>query len=121
MIPKDRKDENSKLIVLGDATAVVFYCKCGAPISHIPIETVDGQKIGEIARSNCPACGAESGFSLRGDKEERDKPDELSELRKILTEGLRQNLIQVEEHLRLIARLTKDRNLKVRFKIKSPE
>ena len=114
-------DENSRLIVLEDATAVQFYCKCGAPISHIPIETVDGEKIGEIARSKCPACGEESGFNLRGDKEGRDRPDELSELSKILTEDMRQNLIQMEKHLRLVAQLTKDRNLKVRFKIKGPE
>jgi hypothetical protein len=121
MNPENPRDENSELIVLGDATAVQFYCKCGAPISHIPIETIDGQKIGEIARSKCPACGEESGFNLRGDKEGRDRPDKLSELRKLLTEDLRQNLMQIEEHLRLVARLTKDRNLRVRFKIKSPE
>ena len=114
-------DENSRLIVLGDATAVQFYCKCGAPISHIPIETVDGRKIGEIARSKCPACGEESGFNLQGDQEARDRPDELGDLSKLLSEDLRQNLIQMEKHLRLVARLTRDRNLKVRFKIKAPE
>jgi hypothetical protein len=119
--PENPKHEDSQLIVLADTTAVYFYCKCGAPISNIPIESVDGQKIGEIARSKCPACGEESGFSLRGDKEGRDTQDKLSELRKLLTEDMRENLMRIEEHLRLVARLTKDRNLKVRFNIKSPE
>ena len=58
------KDENSRLIVLADATAVQFYCKCGAPISHIPIETVDGQKISEIARSNAPPVGKNQVLTL---------------------------------------------------------
>jgi hypothetical protein len=121
MNPESPKQENSELIVLEDTTAVQFYCKCGAPISNIPIETIDGQKIGDIARSKCPACGEESGFNLGGDKGGRERPDQLGELRKLLTEDLRQNLMRIEEHLRLVARLTKDRNLKVRFKIKSPE
>jgi hypothetical protein len=62
MNPESPRQENSELIVLGDTTAVQFYCKCGAPISNIPIETIDGQKIGDIARSKCPACGEESRF-----------------------------------------------------------
>ena len=121
MNPENSKPENSELIVVGDTTAVQFYCACGAPISNISIEAIDGQKIGEIARSKCPACGEESGFNFRGDKEGRDEPANLSELRKLLTEDMRRNLMRIEEHLRLVARLTKDRNLKVRFKIRSPE
>jgi hypothetical protein len=70
---------------------------------------------------NAPPAGKNQGFNLGGDKGERERPDQLSELRKLLTEDLRQNLMRIEEHLRLVARLTKDRNLKVRFKIKSPE
>jgi hypothetical protein len=119
--PENPIHEDSQMIVLADTTAVQFYCKCGAPISHIPIESIDGQKIGDIARSKCPACGEESGFNLLRDMEGRDSPDKLSELSKILTEDMRENLMRIEEHLRLVARLTKDRNLKVRFRIKSPE
>jgi len=121
MNPENPQNEDSTLIVLGNTTAVQFYCKCGAPISDIAIETIDGQKIGEIARSKCPACGEESGFDLPGDKEGQDGSNELSELRKLLTEDLRHNLMRIEAHLRQVAQLTRGRNLKVRFKVKSPE
>jgi|ERR1022692_1373223 hypothetical protein len=106
MDTENPKCEDSTIIVLGNTHAMQLSCKCGAPISRIPIETIDGQKIGEIARSKCPACGEESGFDLGGDKEGRDGPDKLSELRKFLTEDLRQDLMRIQEQLRLAGRKT---------------